>query len=386
MTTTDATPATVTRDMLLAANVQRTLYPLARVLGVSGYAGMQKPALVDAIMARDPADVAEALDAIGDTARPAPVTPTAGADALAEAIKAIAATVVPAAPAAPSVSPDMVRELVAKEVARVGETMARRVVLSRPELPDADVGVQHERFPLLLRACTARRIDGTRIAPWLYGPPGTGKTTAARAVARALSLEFGFTGALDGAYGLLGFVSAGGQLVRTAFRDRWEHGGVFLFDEIDASHPSAVVAFNAAIDADLCAFPDGMVERHPDCIVIAAANTTGHGATAGMTGRVRQDAASLDRFAMIRWDIDPALEAAMSVNPAWLRAVRAARDTAASRRADALISPRATAKGDALLAAGIEFDDVAEIVLRCGLSDDAWSPIRDAAHTAWGAA
>ena len=50
--------------------------------------------------------------------------------------------------------------------------------------------------------------------------------------------------------------------------------------------------------------------RHPETILIAAANTIGRGADAQYVGRNQLDAATLDRFilAMIRVDYDPALE------------------------------------------------------------------------------
>lgn len=368
----------------MLANVQRELYPLARRCGVKAYAAMAKGALVDAILAADP-DGALAAAMVPDDGAPADSDDAAGA--LAAAIRAIAAG---AAPASPAIDTEAVEEIVAERiseaeariVARV--TAPREIVVRVGEAAPVRVGVQHARFDDLLRICTARDIGGNRLTPYLVGPPGTGKSTAAASVAKALGLAYGFCGALDSPYGLVGFIDAGGRLVRTAFRERWEHGGVFLFDEVDASHPSAAVAMNAALANGHCAFPDGIIPRHADTIIVCAANTAGRGGTAEFTGRVRQDAAFLDRFVFMAWPIDPALESALSHNPRWLKAVRAARDTAEARKiVGALVSPRATVKGDALLAAGIGFDTVAEMTLRNGLADAPWGDLLTAARIGW---
>src|SRR5690606_7558053 len=90
---------------------------------------------------------------------------------------------------------------------------------------------------------------------WLAGPAGSGKTTAAEQVAKALKLKFYFNGAIDTEYKLSGFVDAHGRIVSTAFREAYTNGGVYLFDEVDASLPSATLAFNAALANGQCDFP-----------------------------------------------------------------------------------------------------------------------------------
>lgn len=377
----------VTLETLEASSVQRTLYPMARALGVPSYAALAKPALCAAILACGSERVAAAYRGLGGAdVAPAP----APAHNIGAAIEAAIRAAMASTPAAVDV--DAVHAIVTDRLAGLAEELraelanaaVRRVTVVERRGETVNVGVQHERFPLLLAACSARAADGHRMPVWLHGPAGTGKTSAARAVAQALGLPFAFCGALDGSYGLLGFVDAGGRVVRTPFREIWENGGVFLFDEIDASHPSAVVALNAALANGICAFPDATVTRHPDCVVIAAANTTGHGGAGQYVGRVRQDAATLDRFITIEWPIDEELEASMSRDSRWLAAVRAVRAHYASRRVDALVTPRATSKGDALLAQGVAFPLVAELVLRCGTSPEVWCDASAAATDAWG--
>jgi len=103
-----------------------------------------------------------------------------------------------------------------------------------------DMGLQHKQFPTLLKLCQLRNADGFQYPVWLPGPAGSGKTTAARNVAKALELPFLFTGAVDQPYSLLGFRDAGGNYARTSFREAFENGGVFLWDEVDASNPNAL--------------------------------------------------------------------------------------------------------------------------------------------------
>lgn len=251
------------------------------------------------------------------------------------------------------------------------------VRLEQPKMDPVNLGVQHFRFPLLLTACNARLRDGHRLNVWLAGPAGTGKTTAARTAAKALKLDFYFNGAIDSPYKLTGFTDANGRTIRTAFREAWEKGGVYLFDEVDASSPGAILEFNAALANGVCAFPDAIVPRHKDCVVIAGANTTGLGASLEYVGRMKQDAAFLDRFVVIAWDLDPALEAAICANAQWVARVRLVRERVKTRGVKgALVTPRATLYGEALLAAGIDQATVEAMTLRKGMTNEQWGQVQ----------
>lgn len=179
----------------------------------------------------------------------------------------------------------------------------RRVVVERGDSGEVvDLGLQHEKFELLLRLCGARRPDGNRLNIWLTGPTQSGKTTAARNVARALGLPFYAESSLDEDYKVTGYRQPSGEVVRTQFREAMEKGGIFLADEADNWNPSAWTALNAPLANGFGVFPDGIVPRHPDCIIIAAANTWGLGANAEYVGRNRLDAATLARFRpQIEW-------------------------------------------------------------------------------------
>jgi cobaltochelatase CobS len=277
-----------------------------------------------------------------------------------------------------AVNPEQIRALVDTSVKAALEKHTLQHQIHVPELPPVKVGIQHRNFSLLLKASNARLRDGNRLNIWLAGPAGSGKTTAAKAVAKALSQKFYFNGAIDQPYKLTGFVDAGGRYHTTAFRAAWEHGGIYLFDEVDGSSPAAVLEFNAALANGLATFPDSpeAIERHPDCVIIAGANTTGQGATAEYVGRMKQDAAFLDRFVVIDWPIDEALERQLCADQAWTSKVQSRR----ARLKDSgikghMISPRATLYGEALLAAGLSVAEAETLAIRKGLNDANWRQI-----------
>jgi hypothetical protein len=250
-------------------------------------------------------------------------------------------------------------------------------------------GLMHYQFPYLMSAINAG------VSIMLVGPAGSGKTTACEKAAHLLGLKFYFTGALDSAYKLMGFIDAQGRLVRTAFREAYEHGGVFLYDEIDGSLPGPVLAFNAALANGHADFPDGMVTRHPDFRCVAAANTFGRGADRQYVGRMQLDAASLDRFVTLDWQYDIGLEAALigiarpekALEPAkvepmqdeskiavaaalWFQRVQDVRAKIEQQKIRHVVSPRATIFGAKLLSAGWPQSMVEDCVLWKGLDKD----------------
>ena len=294
---------------------------------------------------------------------------------LAAAVKALAGGAVNVATVRKLVE-EATAGLRAKVEALSGQAAPLRVVVERPNVEPRDCGVQHRNFPTLLRACNARTADGHRLNVWLVGPAASGKTTAAAEVAKALGLKFWSNGALASKYELLGFADANGRTHRTPFREGWEFGGVFLWDEIDGSDNNAVLSFNQGLANGVIPFPDGMIPRHPDCVIIAGANSA-NGGTANYNGRIRQDGAFLDRFVYLDWPTDETLERAIAPDADWCKRVQAVRRTVASRGVQGhLVTPRATLYGAALLAAGLDRDVVETMVLRKALSDDQWATVR----------
>jgi cobaltochelatase CobS len=298
-------------------------------------------------------------------AKPAPAAPADAAGQLAALIGQLAGA---------SVNAAQVAEIARAEVAKaLADTPAVRIELTRGGAlaGDAIDGHQHPQFPRLCRALSARQADGYAPSVWIAGPAGSGKTHAAKTFAKAAGLAFHYNGALSMPHELLGFIDAGGRYHRTPFRDAYEHGGVYLFDEVDASDNAALLALNAALANGRASFPDAQVERHADCTIIATANTWGLGATADYVGRAKIDAAFLSRFPVrLSWDYDVALEQAISGDVAFARRVQAARARARAAGLKVLIDPRATMAGAALLAAGFASDEAAELTYLANLSAD----------------
>lgn len=235
-----------------------------------------------------------------------------------------------------------------------------------------NLGLVHEKFEQLLKCASATTANG-RLNIWLSGEAGSGKTTAATQVAKALNLPFYFNGAIDSEYSLSGFIDAQGRIVSKPFREAYSSGGIFLFDEIDASMPSALLAFNAALSNNMYAFPDKIVYRHKDCVILAGANTHGQGASSHYVGRNRQDGAFLDRFVYINWNTDEDLEINTSPNKEWTLFCQRVRSNVKNKGITALITPRSSYYGATLLELGLPVSTVMDMVLRKGMTNEVWS-------------
>src|SRR5262245_54377947 len=170
---------------------------------------------------------------------------------------------------------------------------------------------------------------------------------------------------------MLGFIDAGGNYHRTPFREAYEHGGVYTFDEVDRSDPVALLAVNPHLANGVATFPDKQIKRHKDCIIICTANTWGLGADANYSGATKLDAAFLSRFPVrINWDIDPDLETQIVPNAEWLERVRQARQRARDAGLKVLIDTRAAQAGAALVAAGYSMDEAASMTYLANLKRD----------------
>jgi cobaltochelatase CobS len=234
----------------------------------------------------------------------------------------------------------------------VPSSMPARVLEDKP---------RHKAFPEVLAAVAAD------LNVMLVGPAGAGKTHLCADVAKALDLPFSFTGALDSPYKLLGFTDAQGRTVRTPYRESYEHGRVFLFDEIDASAPAALLAFNAGLSNGHQDFPDACVTRHESFRAIASANTYGCGQDRVYVGRNQLDAASLDRFVVIAMDYDSDLEAALFGRTPWLDYCHNVRAAVSLLKIRHVVSMRAIEQGTKLLAAGLPLERVKALALWKGL-------------------
>ena len=233
-------------------------------------------------------------------------------------------------------------------------------------------GVQHTKFETVLK------FVANDEPVYLSGPAGSGKNVICKQVAEALGLEFYFTNAVTQEYKLTGFTDANGKFHESQFYKAFVNGGLFMLDEMDASIPEVLIILNAAIANRYFDFPApiGKVNANPNFRVVAAGNTLGHGADSEYVGRNTLDAASLDRFAMIKIDYDERIEKNVAGgNDELVRFCRAFRKAAEKAGLQVVVSYRAIGRMakmvtllpleevlDTCLVKGLERDDLKAVV------------------------
>jgi hypothetical protein len=281
-----------------------------------------------------------------------------------------------------SVDANQVREIVDATIKDQAEQIAEhlrntispvtRVQLIAPNGETRDVeGSVHPNFPLLLKMAQARDADGYHVNVFLSGEASSGKTTACKQLAKALDRKWYFNGAISMPHEMLGFIDAGGNYHRTPFRDAYEHGGVYTFDEVDRSDPTALLAVNPHLANGVATFPDGQIKRHKDCLIICTANTWGSGANADYCGATKLDAAFLSRFpARLPWNIDKSFEVSIAGNEMWAQRVQGARARAQAAGLKVMIDVRVTLAGAALIAAGLSEQEAAEATYLANVTAD----------------
>lgn len=178
-----------------------------------------------------------------------------------------------------------------------------------PERPKVETKeVLHEMFDIILSAT----LDNEPL--YFFGPAGTGKSYLARQIANALNIDYYYTNNVTDEVQIKGFIDANGRYHETEFYKAFVNGGVFLLDELDASIPETLTMLNEAIANGYFPFPTGKVNAHKDFHCLAAGNTFGTGADNEYTGRYQLDAATLNRFGVVRVDYDSRIENAMCGN------------------------------------------------------------------------
>ncbi|MDR2822648.1 MAG: AAA family ATPase [Acholeplasmatales bacterium] len=187
--------------------------------------------------------------------------------------------------------------------------LVKKEEIREPLKPITDTELFHKNHDKL-KTCIDANTKESPIIPMIVGPAGTGKSTAVEQISREMGLHFYMANRIQNTFELVGFVDAAGNYVTTQFYEAFTKGGLFLFDEVDASSPEALVTINAAIAQGYMAFPGNPrpIEMHSDFKVVCAGNTFGTGSTLQYTGRNKLDAATLDRFMIIEWDYDTELE------------------------------------------------------------------------------
>lgn len=247
----------------------------------------------------------------------------------------------------------------------------------------------HKMWPRLVSVIAAHSPEYP-IQPYLYGEAGTGKTFTAGLAAKHLGKDFRAESCSIGGteVDFFGFIDANGKYHRTAFRDVWEHGGVFLADELDKASPYVLSKLNnafASTTGQTVEFPDGPIPRHPDCIIIGAGNTDMRGGTEKYHTSQPVDAATMTRFVFIEWGYDEDFEFTLvdEKHHNWVRKVhsfRKAVQETANHGANVNVSPRAILAGARLRDSGLPASLIEDMVVWQGVNEDTKRTIKSAAR------
>ena len=154
-----------------------------------------------------------------------------------------------------------------------------------------------------------------------------------------------------------------------------------MLDEIDASNASVLTGINMATANGQMATPVGMIDRHPDFICIAGANTWGNGATPDFVGRNKLDEATKNRFYMLNFDYDESIEASIAgaesaEELALVKEIQDYRAKARSLELRVTITPRDSVNAVKLSRAGMDKETIIQGLVFAGLDESTTSKIK----------
>jgi cobaltochelatase CobS len=248
----------------------------------------------------------------------------------------------------------------------IGQRVPRAVEIRVNGEPKAQLNERtHPAFDKVVK------LAASGVNVMLVGPAGCGKTHLSHQVAKALGKTFG---SISGSAGV-SEAQLTGRLLPTGEGGRFEYtespfireymnGGVFLFDEVDAFDPNCLLTVNQAtanggfeVESRAAAGLSTFVERHPESILIASANTYGTGSGSLYVGRSQLDAATLDRWYVVQMDYDREWEA--TIAPAHVCAfVWKLRDAIQAHKMRRVASTRMIQKAAKAVEAGIKWNEV----------------------------
>jgi len=274
------------------------------------------------------------------------------------------------------ISPEVNRLLSESEDRLRSLIEARGAVTVRIEKDGETIEVAgvHLCFPSLAYLAGQKRNN-----VYLWGPSGGFKSTAAAKLAESLGRRYWYISLnpMSSPSCIMGFIDAMGVYRGTGFRQAWEHGGVACIEELDNSSASFQNTLNTLLENGLASFPDAMVVRHPDFVLVATGNTPGRGATPQFPERRPFDNAFGERFYFVFWPYDEKLERsiALAINDKagpWIDYVQRLREWAASAMPRLVVSPRASFRFATYVKDGfLSVEDMLEGVLFKGLDPDA---------------
>src|SRR6266567_2576690 len=198
------------------------------------------------------------------------------------------------------VTPEMVRKLTLEALSQI-KPEVKEIVVKVADRPTVKMdGKVHEKFTEILD------LAAQRMEILMVGPAGCGKSHLAEQIAKALGLRFGSiscsAGMSEGQItGRLIPTGEGGRFEyqRSQFVAFYEEGGVFLLDEIDAADANVLLVINQALANGHLPVPNRLAnpqaKRHPEFVLLAAANTFGNDANRMYVGRNQLDDATMQR-------------------------------------------------------------------------------------------
>jgi cobaltochelatase CobS len=239
----------------------------------------------------------------------------------------------------------------------------------------------HEKFAEILD------LAAQRMEVLMIGPAGCGKSHLADQIAKALGLRFGSiscsAGMSEGQItGRLIPTGDGGRFEyqRSQFVEFYEEGGAFLLDEIDAADANVLLVINQALANGHLPVPNRVTnpqaQRHPDFVLLAAANTFGNSANRMYVGRNQLDESTLDRFRIgqVVMDYDRELEKSLLGDRDLLNRLWNIRARAADCQLRRVVSTRFIAKAATMNAAGWTSEKVIGQLV-CGWTQDERSKV-----------
>jgi MoxR-like ATPase len=276
---------------------------------------------------------------------------------------------------------EMVRRLTLEVLSRI-KPEAKEIVVKVAHRPAVKMDEKvHEKFAEVLD------LAAQRMEILMVGPAGCGKSHLAEQVAKALGLRFGSiscsAGMSEGQItGRLIPTGDGGRFEyqRSQFVEFYEEGGVFLLDEIDAADPNVLLVINQALANGHLPVPNRVgnpqAMRHPDFVLIAAANTFGNGANRMYVGRNQLDESTLDRFRIgqVVMDYDRDLERSILSDGDLLDRLWSTRQRAADCQLRRVVSTRFMAKASTMRAAGWSGEKIIGQLV-CGWTHDERSKV-----------